>query len=77
VCKPAGLAHAAERSGLVPTSAQVYDFRVPPALGGALEVDNLEVIDFVVSLNIAGQIHEQIRDLPPGTPISAVQISES
>jgi hypothetical protein len=32
------------------------------------------VIDFVVGLNIAGQIHEQVRDLPAGTPIAGVTI---
>lgn len=61
----AGLAHAAERRGLVPGATQVYGFTAPPALGGALNVDNIDVIDFVVGLNIAGQLHEQIRHLPP------------
>jgi hypothetical protein len=65
----AGLALAAEKRGLVPAETQVYGFTAPPVLGGALDVDNVEVIDFVVSLNTAGQIHEQVRDLPPGTPI--------
>ncbi|MFC4858143.1 hypothetical protein [Actinophytocola glycyrrhizae] len=71
----AGLAQAAEHRGLVPTDTQVYGFTAPPVLGGALDVDNVEVIDFVVSLHIAGQIHEQVRDLPPGTPISGITIS--
>lgn len=71
----AGLALAAERRGLVPTDAQVYGFTAPPVLGGAVDLGNVEVIDFVVSLNIAGQIHEQVRDLPPGTPISGITIS--
>lgn len=65
----AWLATAAEARGLVPTADQVYGFVVPPVLSGELEVENVEVIDFVVAVNIAGQIHEQIRDLPPGTPI--------
>jgi hypothetical protein len=71
----AGLALAAERRGLVPEEAQVYGFTAPPILGGALDVDNVEVIDFVVALDIAGQIHEQVRDLPPGTPITGITIS--
>lgn len=66
----AGLAHAAERRGLTLTADQVYDFQQPPILGGELIPDNIGVIDFVVGLNIAGQIHEQVRDLPPGTPIT-------
>jgi hypothetical protein len=28
-----------------------------------------------VSLNLAGQIHEQIRNLPPGTRISGLTIN--
>ena len=53
----------------------VYGFKTPPLLGGALEVDNVETIDFVVGLSIAGQIHDQIRGLPPGTRISGFTVS--
>jgi hypothetical protein len=70
----AGLALGAEQRGIVPTDDQVYGFTVAPTLGGSMEVENIEAIDFVVSLHIAGQIHEQIRDWPPGTPISGVTI---
>jgi hypothetical protein len=43
-------------------------------LGGALEVTNVEVVDFVVGLHIAGQIHRQIRDLPPETKITGMTV---
>lgn len=69
----AGLAMAAESRGLVPGADQIYGFTHPPVLGGALDVANVEVIDFVVSLNIAGQIHDQVRDLPPGASITISQ----
>ncbi|MDQ3786598.1 MAG: DUF1851 domain-containing protein [Actinomycetota bacterium] len=65
----AWLAADAEARGLVPTADQVYGFVVPPVLSGEVAVENVEVIDFVVAVTIAGQIHEQVRDLPPGTPI--------
>jgi hypothetical protein len=68
------LALAAARRGLTPTADQVYEFTQPPVLGGELTLDNVGVIDFVVGLNIAGQIHEQVRDLPAGTPIAGVTI---
>jgi hypothetical protein len=71
----AGLAFGAESRGLIPGGGQVYGFKTPPVLGGALEVDNVETIDFVVGLNIAGQLHDQIRGLPPGTRISGFTIS--
>jgi hypothetical protein len=70
----AGLAEAAERKGLQLAPSEVFDFTKPPVLGGQLEVDNLLPTDFVVSLNMSGQIHHQVRNLPPGTKISQVKI---
>jgi hypothetical protein len=68
------LALAAAEQGIVPGPEQVLSFIHPPVLGGALTVDNLEVQDFVVATNIAGQIHHQVLDLPAGTPIAGVAI---
>jgi len=70
----AGLAMAAFNAGLLPNDRQVLSFKVMPALGGSFELQNIEVSDFVVTLSIAGQIHRQIKDLPPGTAISGIQI---
>lgn len=72
----AGLAQAAASKGLVPAGDQVYDFTISPVLGGVMEPTNLGVIDFVVGVNIAGQLHEQVRGLPPGTAIQAVTIDD-
>jgi hypothetical protein len=66
----AGLAWGAESRGLVPGSDEVYGFKTPPCLGAAIDVENVEAIDFVVSLHLAGQLHEQIRNMPSGTRIS-------
>jgi hypothetical protein len=63
-----GLAFAAAERGIVLRPNQVYDFATP--LGGALDVEQISAMDFVVALNLAGQIHDQIRNLPPGTPIT-------
>jgi hypothetical protein len=35
----------------------VYGFKIAPILGGELSVSNIQVIDFVVSVNILGQLH--------------------
>jgi hypothetical protein len=44
-------------------------------LGGPLEVENITTMDFVVALNIAGQVHDQVRGLPPpGTRITGFTI---
>jgi hypothetical protein len=69
-----GLATAAEQRGLVPADDEIYDFKVPPALGGPLDVDNVGVIDFAVGVNIAGQLRDQLRGLAPGAVISGVTI---
>jgi hypothetical protein len=70
----AGLAVAAFDSGLLPDDRQVLSFKVAPVLGGSFELQNIEVSDLMVTLSIAGQIHQQIKDLPPGTPISGIHI---
>jgi hypothetical protein len=69
-----GLALAAEDRGLRPGPEEVYGFHVPPKLGGGFDPDNVEVIDFVLGVNVAGQIHRQLKDLPPGTTISGFTV---
>jgi hypothetical protein len=69
-----GLAMAADRSGMILGSNEVFDFVVPPILGGAFSVDNITKDDFVVSLHIAGQLLHQVKDLPPGTPITGLTV---
>ena len=71
----ASLAHEAETQGLMLAESEVFDFTKPPVLGGQFVVENLQTKDFVVSLNISGQIHNQVRNLPPGTKISKIKIS--
>jgi hypothetical protein len=73
----AGLAASAERRGLTPGPVQVYGFKVAPILGGKVSVENIEVTGFVVSINILGQLHRQVHDLPPGTRISGVTIQDT
>jgi hypothetical protein len=65
----AGLAIRAERGGLALKEAEVYDFAIPPVLGGSYSEDNVVARDFVVAMTISGQIHDQVRNLPPGAPI--------
>jgi hypothetical protein len=38
-----------------------------PALGGQLAPNNFEMCE--IHLSIAGRVHRQIKDLPPGTPV--------
>ena len=69
-----GLVQEAVRAGLEPSSTEILSFNVSPALGGEVAIENLAVADFVMTVNIAGQIHQQIKDLPPGTSISGITI---
>jgi hypothetical protein len=34
------------------------------------------VVDVVVGLNVAGQVHRQIRHLPPGTPVDGIAVDD-
>ncbi|MEV0684148.1 hypothetical protein AB0I35_09805 [Nocardia sp. NPDC050378] len=56
--------------GITSAADQVYDFSHPPVLGGAMTADNVEVLDFVVAVGIAGQVHEQARFVPEGARVS-------
>jgi hypothetical protein len=61
-------------TGLTRASHECFGFKQPPVLGGEYEPDNFETTDLSVHFSILGQIHRQVRDLPPGTPISEVKI---
>jgi hypothetical protein len=69
-----GLVHAAETAGIFPAGDQVLDFTVLPALGGPFDVSNVGAMDFVVKLNITGQLLGQLRKMKPGTKISRITV---
>lgn len=69
-----GLAAAAAARGLALDADQVYSFMPPPVLGGGVTIESVTVESFVMAVNIAGQIHEQVRDLPPGTQVTGVTL---
>lgn len=53
---------------------QIYSFQHPPVLGGEYSGDNLEPTDIAVHFSVLGQIHQQVKDLPEGTPIDSIRI---
>lgn len=63
--------------GLILNDDECYDFKVAPSLNGEIKFENLQKMDFKVSLNITGQLLKQIKDLPPGTKISEVKLADS
>lgn len=70
----AGLVEDAHEAGIVPGEGEVLSFSQPPVLGGNVEVGNVEVCDLVVALSVAGQVHEQVKDLPPGAPVLGISV---
>ncbi|MEX2578597.1 MAG: T6SS immunity protein Tdi1 domain-containing protein [Verrucomicrobiales bacterium] len=74
----AGFVERAHREGMLLQADECYDFKINPVVGGAIEFDNLEPRNFAVAVNMAGQLHEQTRNMPEGARISGFTIdSES
>ena len=63
-------------SGVRLAPGQCYSYKKPPVLGGAIEPGNFEPTDLSVHFSILGQIHRQVKDLPPGTKISDIRIKD-
>ncbi len=70
----AGFIIRAHNEGLILDEGQCYDFKINPVIGGKIEFENIDKQDFVVALHIAGQLHDQVRFLPEGTPITKFTI---
>jgi hypothetical protein len=69
-----GFVERAAEEGAVLAAGKCYDFKINPALGGAVDYGNVEKQDLVVALHIRGQIRQQIRDVRPGTKISSITV---
>ncbi len=61
-------------AGLTLGKMEVYSHKTLLVLGGADELDNIEATDASVHVSIHGQVHQQVKDLPEGTPISEIKI---
>lgn len=60
--------------GVRPGTNECLSFKHPPALGGRIEPDNFETCSVLVHFSIAGQLHRQIKDLPPGAKVGKIKI---
>jgi hypothetical protein len=63
-----------KESGMNLKTGQCYSYKVPPVLGGELQVTNFEPVDLSVHFSVLGQIHNQLKDLQPGTSVSKFKI---
>ena len=67
----------ARDNGLMLQDGQCYEFIIHPMLNGEIEISNLQVMDFKISLHITGQLVKQIKDLPVGTKISEIKLENT
>jgi Domain of unknown function (DUF1851) len=52
---------------------QIYSWKRPPVLGGEYELSNAEASDIAAHFSLTGQIHQQVQNLPAGTPITEIR----
>jgi hypothetical protein len=62
------------QQGRTLAQGQLYSFKKAPPLGGQYVLDNFEPTSIEVHFSLLGQIHEQVRKLPPGTKIKGLQL---
>lgn len=72
----AGHIIGARNKGILLSPGECYDFKVAPILGGPMDVEHMQKLSFVVKLHIAGQLHEQVKDLPSGTRVNRIEIAD-
>lgn len=53
---------------------QIYSLSKPYILGGEYSLENIEPTNIEVHFSILGQIHNQVRNLPKGTPATSITI---
>ena len=72
----AGFVQRAAREGMSLGPGECYGFKVAPILGGTRGFENIEKRSLSVALNLAGQIHEQVRKGPDGGKITGFTVGE-
>jgi hypothetical protein len=61
-------------SGKTLKEDEVYSFIKMPILGGEYVIKNFLPTNISIHFSFAGQICEQVKDLPDGTPISSIKL---
>jgi hypothetical protein len=60
--------------GIELKQGECYGWKLPPCLGGKPNFDNVEPTDIGVHVSMQGQIHQQVRAMPPGTRIDKIDV---
>jgi len=63
-------------AGLSREPGQCFSPLVPQMVNGSWDPSNFHACDLLVHLAMLGQIHRQVKDLPPGTKISGFKVVE-
>ena len=63
------LIHYFKQSGIELKEGKLYGYKQYPILGGDFVPENFEQTDIKVHFALAGQVYEQVRNLPEGTPV--------
>lgn len=61
--------------GLTLQEGECFSATVPPVIGGGFTPENWQPTSWRVHFWSPGQIHEQVKDLPPGTPIANIKFT--
>lgn len=64
------LVDALKSAGQVPGPDQCYSYRMLPVFGGEYVPENVVIRDLSEHYAAFGPIHERIKDLPDGTPVT-------
>lgn len=70
------LANACFDAGMVLGGGQCLGYKLPPSVGGKLELGNMEVTDIMIHESILGQILKGTKDLPEGTRINSFRTQD-
>lgn len=71
-----GLVADLSEAGITRGPGQCFSPFVPQVINGSWEPSNFHACDLLVHLSMLGQIHRQVKDLPPGTKISGFSVDE-
>jgi hypothetical protein len=71
-----GLVEELLEAGLEREPGQCFSPFVPQVVSGSWEPSNFHACDLLIHLAMLGQIHCQVKDLPPGTKISGFKVVE-
>ena len=61
-------------AGKTLTEGQCFSATIPGFIGGRFEIENFEPTPWRIHVHVSGQIFEQVKDLPPGTPITGIDV---